>query len=65
MFFETVFPNANLKSSKLQEHFDRCPGEAIMKNISELIEPVLILEQPFLCEVSYVLANHCRWPHIK
>jgi len=30
MLFETVCPNANLKPSKVQEHFDRCPGGAIV-----------------------------------
>jgi len=42
-------PNANLKTSKLHEHFDMARPMlwAMMKNLCELEEPVIILKQPF------------------
>jgi len=51
MLCETVFSNANLKPSELQVRFNNRHGGsmlwAMMKNLFELKEVVLILEQPF------------------
>jgi len=51
MLCETVFSNANLKLSKLQEHFNKhSGGDNVVgqdENLREIKETILILELPF------------------
>jgi len=51
MLCETVFSNPNLKPSKLQEHFynrhDRTNVVGHDKNLCDLKQPILFLEQNF------------------
>ena len=64
MLYETVFSNANLKSFKLQKHFDnRRVGARELTNLYELKESVL--EQPFQNLVLYLLTCHCLWLNTK